>query len=211
LLVPSPLLSTWIEETISAFLAARKPVFGQRPDSLSSSDTQGMIAFFEQGNIRFDGCIKLADFGSGFTSDDGGRRGDLGVRGDVESPKRMEQKNWGLPADVWSVGCTVLELLTGKLLFKMLGELMKKWSDELGLQMLRDTLGSDRTSDDSARSAVRAFLAGEYQRSDVTSHEIGLVEEVAARSIRWSPEARSEITDIRRIWDGEQSFEPIRL
>lgn len=206
-----PSLSAWGDEAVLAFLAARKPIMDQRPGSLSSSDTQGMMAFFKDANIRFDGSIKLADFGSGFVANDGSRRGDLGVRGDVESPERMEQKDWGLPADMWSVGCTVLELLTGKLLFKMLDELMKKWSDELGLQMLRNTLGSDSASDDSARPAVRDFLLGEYHRSDVTSHEVGLVEEMAAQSIRWRPETRSGIVDIRRIWDGERSFEPTQL
>lgn len=188
---------------LRAFLTARKPILDQRPSALLPSDVRSMTDFFKQVGIGFNGSIKLADFGSGFVVDDGKRRGDLGVRGDVESPERMEQKDWGLPADIWSLGCTVIEVLTGRLFFRMSEQLKKKWSDELGLEMIRNRLGPDSTSDDAAKVALESFLAGEYERNDLSSHEIDAIGEMAARSIRWRPEVRSGVADILRIWEGE--------
>ena len=86
----------------------------------------------------------------------------------------------------------------------MTEQLNTKWSDELGLEMIRNTLGPDDNGDDVAMSALKGFLSSEYERSDVTSHEIETVEEMAARSIRWRPEVRSGVADMRRIWEGER-------
>lgn len=199
LLVPSPPVSTWGLETVLGFVRARKPINDQRPSQVQRSDTKSMKTFFDQAKIAFDGSVKLADFGSGFVAGDA-RHGDLGVRGDVESPERMEDMDWSTPADIWSLGCTVLELFTGRQLFKMSEQLQKKWSDELGLQMLRDTLGQDSTRDDAVRPVLKEFLSAECERKDVTNFEIGVIEEIAAGCIQWKPEARLAIAEIHRIW-----------
>ena len=67
------------------------------------------------------GVVKLADFGcasqfDGFSSaDDGGGSGNHVLLGSVPwmAPEVLKQNAHGRKADIWSCGCTVIEMMTG--------------------------------------------------------------------------------------------------
>jgi serine/threonine protein kinase len=60
--------------------------------------------------------IKLIDFG-GATYDFEAKEGLVNTR-QYRGPEVILGMQWGLPSDVWSVGCILMELYTGKLLFE---------------------------------------------------------------------------------------------
>ena len=71
-------------------------------------------------NILVDknGVCKLTDFGSAikvFRNSNSAK--DIQISGTANwmAPEVIRQEGYGLSADIWSFGCTVLEMLTGKL------------------------------------------------------------------------------------------------
>eukprot|EP01135_Chromosphaera_perkinsii_P008999 Nk52_evm17s1569 gene=Nk52_evmTU17s1569 len=70
-------------------------------------------------NILVDssGCVKIADFGaSRMEASLHGSASSMSLRGTPYwmAPEVIRQKEYGTPADMWSVGCTLIEMLTGK-------------------------------------------------------------------------------------------------
>ena len=70
--------------------------------------------------VSYDGIVKLADFGTAKAIDDA-CSATHGCQTMVGTPYWMapevikcEPEGYGLKADVWSVGCTVVEMITGK-------------------------------------------------------------------------------------------------
>lgn len=61
-------------------------------------------------------AIKLIDFGGASYDDGGGNVGIINTR-QYRSPEVILGMPWGLPSDVWSLGCLLMELYTGVLLF----------------------------------------------------------------------------------------------
>ncbi|KAH7818131.1 putative ste ste11 cdc15 protein kinase [Monocercomonoides exilis] len=105
--------------------------FGRIPESLAklyvSHTLNGLIYLHDQGVIHRDikganilvanrsGHVKLADFGVSTKISEKGKTGDDDVAGTPYwmAPEIIELSGAQLASDIWSLGCTVIELLTG--------------------------------------------------------------------------------------------------
>jgi serine/threonine protein kinase len=153
---------------------------------------------FEDHGITFTGAIQLADFGSGFLSVDGGTSK---TRWDVKAPERLkcdlerfEGNAWGLPADIWALGCTVLELVTGSVFFQGPGKIpWRMWTDKTFVGVVEKTL-------ENLEHELRAFLRV-HARSDMTNAEPTAVEKLIKGMLRGTPENRLMIDDVQIDWE----------
>ncbi|BBN20633.1 hypothetical protein MPTK1_Vg01020 [Marchantia polymorpha subsp. ruderalis] len=67
--------------------------------------------------VNADGIIKLADFGaSTFMQDPTQTNGFKSIRGSIfwMAPEVIKGDGYGRRADIWSIGCTVLEMITAR-------------------------------------------------------------------------------------------------
>jgi serine/threonine protein kinase len=67
---------------------------------------------------NFDGSIIIADFGSTFKSPNDGCNAKSSVYSPNAAPERLLGESSGLPADIWSLTCTIFRLISGKELFQ---------------------------------------------------------------------------------------------
>ncbi|KAI0927507.1 hypothetical protein AcV5_008028 [Taiwanofungus camphoratus] len=104
--------------------------FGKFPETLVgvyiSQVLEGLVYLHDQGVIHRDikganiltnkdGCVKLADFGVASRQTAGAARDDAVVGSPYwMAPEVIEQSGATTASDIWSVGCTVIELLEGK-------------------------------------------------------------------------------------------------
>ncbi|KZT69616.1 Pkinase-domain-containing protein [Daedalea quercina L-15889] len=104
--------------------------FGKFPETLVgvyiSQVLEGLVYLHDQGVIHRDikganiltnkdGCVKLADFGVASRTAAGAARDDAVVGSPYwMAPEVIEQSGATTASDIWSVGCTVIELLEGK-------------------------------------------------------------------------------------------------
>ncbi|KAH9831359.1 kinase-like protein [Rhodofomes roseus] len=104
--------------------------FGKFPETLVgvyvSQVLEGLVYLHDQGVIHRDikganiltnkdGCVKLADFGVASRTAAGAVRDDAVVGSPYwMAPEVIEQSGATTASDIWSVGCTVIELLEGK-------------------------------------------------------------------------------------------------
>ncbi|KAH9950642.1 kinase-like protein [Amylocystis lapponica] len=104
--------------------------FGKFPETLVgvyiSQVLEGLVYLHDQGVIHRDikganiltnkdGCVKLADFGVASSTAAGAVRDDAVVGSPYwMAPEVIEQSGATTASDIWSVGCTVIELLEGK-------------------------------------------------------------------------------------------------
>ncbi|TCD65509.1 hypothetical protein EIP91_002557 [Steccherinum ochraceum] len=104
--------------------------FGKFPETLVavyiSQVLEGLVYLHDQGVIHRDikganiltnkdGCVKLADFGVASSTAAGAVRDDAVVGSPYwMAPEVIEQSGATTSSDIWSVGCTVIELLEGK-------------------------------------------------------------------------------------------------
>ncbi|KAH9922944.1 uncharacterized protein B0H18DRAFT_1085777 [Fomitopsis serialis] len=104
--------------------------FGKFPETLVgvyiSQVLEGLVYLHDQGVIHRDikganiltnkdGCVKLADFGVASRTAAGAVRDDAVVGSPYwMAPEVIEQSGATTSSDIWSVGCTVIELLEGK-------------------------------------------------------------------------------------------------
>ncbi|OCH90450.1 kinase-like protein [Obba rivulosa] len=104
--------------------------FGKFPETLVavyiSQVLEGLVYLHDQGVIHRDikganiltnkdGCVKLADFGVASSATAGAVRDDAVVGSPYwMAPEVIEQSGATTSSDIWSVGCTVIELLEGK-------------------------------------------------------------------------------------------------
>ncbi|CAL1713540.1 unnamed protein product [Somion occarium] len=104
--------------------------FGKFPEQLVavyiSQVLEGLVYLHDQGVIHRDikganiltnkdGCVKLADFGVASSTAAGAVRDDAVVGSPYwMAPEVIEQSGATTASDIWSVGCTVIELLEGK-------------------------------------------------------------------------------------------------
>ncbi|OBZ71172.1 Cytokinesis protein sepH [Grifola frondosa] len=104
--------------------------FGKFPETLVavyiSQVLEGLVYLHDQGVIHRDikganiltnkdGCVKLADFGVASSATAGAVRDDAVVGSPYwMAPEVIEQSGATTASDIWSVGCTVIELLEGK-------------------------------------------------------------------------------------------------
>ena len=105
-----------------------------------------MLAFLDDKRIDFNGSVMLADFGSAFLETDSTRPKENPYLV-VTSPERLRAKYYGLPADVWSLGCTILELVTGREIFRPKREPSSDWGAQDVLERIRERIseGKDYT------------------------------------------------------------------
>ncbi|KAI0682393.1 kinase-like protein [Cytidiella melzeri] len=103
--------------------------FGKFPEQLVavyiSQVLEGLVYLHDQGVIHRDikganiltnkdGCVKLADFGVARDAATGVRDNEVVGSPYWMAPEVIEQSGATTASDVWSVGCTVIELLEGK-------------------------------------------------------------------------------------------------
>ncbi|KAK7689843.1 hypothetical protein QCA50_006482 [Cerrena zonata] len=104
--------------------------FGKFPETLVavyiSQVLEGLVYLHDQGVIHRDikganiltnkdGCVKLADFGVASSTAAGAVRDDAVVGSPYwMAPEVIEQSGATTASDIWSVGCTIIELLEGK-------------------------------------------------------------------------------------------------
>ncbi|KAI0683103.1 kinase-like protein [Earliella scabrosa] len=104
--------------------------FGKFPETLVgvyiAQVLEGLVYLHDQGVIHRDikganiltnkdGCVKLADFGVASSTATGAVRDDAVVGSPYwMAPEVIEQSGATTASDIWSVGCTVIELLEGR-------------------------------------------------------------------------------------------------
>jgi hypothetical protein len=189
LLIPEPGEAFHNTDTVLQYAQARTRVIEKAPADLLSRDIELMVSFEDQG-ITFTGTIKLADFGSGFLSVDGstGR-----TRWDMKAPERLEcdlerweGNAWGLPANIWALGCTILELITGNVFFQGPGKIpWRMWTDKTFVRVVGRKLGN-------LEHELRAFLRV-HARSDMTNAERTVDEKMIKGMLRGTAEDRLTI------------------
>lgn len=176
------------------YAQSRERIVDTHPEELTQPVIEPMMSFFKAHNIIFTGAIKLADFGSGFISAKGGTGKS---RWDVKAPERLENKAWGLPADIWSLGCTILELVMGKHFIQGPAPIPRReWTDEIFLELVEKRLANMEYD-------VRAFLC-ESKMSDMTNAEQTVIEEMVIGMLRRRPEARLEMDEVYASWQAIQ-------
>lgn len=108
-------MSRWPTNKLEAY-TARRP-FGIHASKLESAHMEDMMSFFAENDMRFDGRVLLTDFGSSYEG-----QGPEWLTGDarfvINAPERLEERAWGLPSDIWSLGCTIIEVLAGIEIFR---------------------------------------------------------------------------------------------
>jgi len=154
--------------------------------------------FFEKTGIVFSGSVKLADIGSAFLAAHGTRADN--VRWDVEAPEILQHQLWGLPADIWALACTMLELVTGRASFMpQLGR--QSWTDQLWLDEIGGKLAGDQHSGENFGRNLREFLE-EGTKGDLADDAVDALAEMLVGMLRCDPEARLEIDEVRCLCMG---------
>ena len=115
LLLPSKPMSQWSTDQWAPYATSRYFDVPQR--DLTAAHLSAMMSFFAEHDITFDGSILLADFGSAYESE-GPEWLTTEARWVTMAPERLVESAWSLPSDVWSLACTIVEVLTGKELFR---------------------------------------------------------------------------------------------
>jgi serine/threonine protein kinase len=203
LLIPTPSIIFRDIEIMVSYAQARKNLVDIHPADLTASDIQPMSAFFSEHKIAFNAAIKLADFGSAFLANDGGDKNCTGkIRWDVKSPQRLEDKAWNLPADIWALGCTIIELFIGKQFMRGPPDIpWRQWTNEILLEVVRGRLADPA-------QGVHDSLNG-HGRSDITSAELSSVEEMAVGMLREWPEDRLKADEVQSAWQAFRLLDQI--
>ncbi|KAK6370016.1 hypothetical protein LTR64_005256 [Lithohypha guttulata] len=115
LLLPSSPISQWSDEQLQTYMSSR-PLHVHAAE-LGPKHMSSTMSFFAENDISFNGRIFLVDFGSAYQGqgpewliDD--------ARFVTNAPERLEGHAWGLPSDIWSLGTTIIEILTGTEIFR---------------------------------------------------------------------------------------------
>jgi serine/threonine protein kinase len=182
---------------VLSYIQARRPFVDKHPEDLQDTDAQPMLSFFQKHDITLSGAIKLVDFGGAFLAADGGK-GDS-IRRDVAAPERLEGEPWGLPADIWALGCTILELVTGERLFHLNHIPLQERTDGHSIELTRKRLGADETDTAHLKQVVRKVV-DRRSVSGVTPAELDVIKEIGVGTLRWRPEDRMDIYEVQRIW-----------
>jgi serine/threonine protein kinase len=129
-------------EIMVSYAQPRKNLVDIHPADLTASAIQPMSAFFSEYKVPFNGAIKLADFGSAFLANDGGDKDCTGkIPWDVKSPERLEDEAWGLLADIWALGCTIVEPFTGRQFMQGSSDIpWRRWTNDILLGVVRGRL-----------------------------------------------------------------------
>jgi serine/threonine protein kinase len=115
LLVSNPPLATWTEKEVLEYFD-KKPTRIPAP-SIEAKHIQPMMEFHQSQKISFDGRIVMADFGSAYQASNSERTW-APTRFVSTAPEKLLGQRPDLPGDIWSLGCTIVEVLTGKELWR---------------------------------------------------------------------------------------------
>lgn len=142
------------------------------------------MRFFADNDITFTGVIRLADFGSAFEAAKGGN--DL-TRWEVKAPERLEERQWNIAADVWALGCTIVELATGRQLFTGPVDIPRlNWTNETFLDVVNKEMFKHRSN--MMKQKLHAKLK-DYDASNVFGANMDVVQLLAGMLTR-DPEER---------------------
>lgn len=197
LLVTDPPISTLTLGAVSAYAKTRSSLVRVHPGELQASDVEPSIAFLKSIGVRFTGAVKLADFGSGFTEKEGGMGG--GILWEAKAPERLTGSTWGLPADIWALGCTVTELATGRHLFSASPVPRSEFNADLFIRLIAEKLGEDDATEEKLRQELRTFLR-EPDDSEIANAELTSLEGMGLGMLRRSPSDRWSIVEVQRFW-----------
>ncbi|KAL5114581.1 hypothetical protein ACEQ8H_007550 [Pleosporales sp. CAS-2024a] len=149
------------------------------------------MSFFSDHSITFSGSVKLADFGSGFVASEGGSGA---VLWDAKAPERLEEKFWDLPADIWALACTILELVAGRHFFRDPSEVLRRnWTDEMFLAVVDEKLND-------VAKEIETFLR-DHMRDDMDTSESDMIAKLALGMLRRSPGDRMDIIQVQKMWE----------
>jgi serine/threonine protein kinase len=111
LLIPNQLVSIWDEKQVLEYFA-KKPT-GIPAPRIQLKDMQPLMDFQQSHGISFDGSVVIADFGSAYEASNLERTW-AATRFVSTAPEKLLGQRPDLPGDIWSLGCTIVEVLTGK-------------------------------------------------------------------------------------------------
>jgi serine/threonine protein kinase len=176
-----------------------KPVH-KPPFTLTPSDLEPMLLFHKARKIHFSGHIVIADFGSSYLTSSPSRPTGSG-RTVTISPERLRHLTYDLPSDIWSLGCAIIEILSGREIWRPsvldegdVGEqILEKIRGALGLETEgRDEFGERRTLEE---------LIGEMWLEGIEEEERSLLKGLVEGTFRWKPEERMSIGEVvRSAW-----------
>jgi len=188
------------------------PKYVVRPLNLSTLDTNLLMN---------DAC--LIDFGESFQVSVPPT--DLGIPTSCASPELLFDHDAGLPGDLWALGCTIFEIVTGRKLFPdMFGDgedVMLQWAQLLGRMPDRwwdlwearenffDDEGKPINTGSKAPSAKIYTLeeciaesltvrdrAGVFTTLEVPASARGILADLLSRLLRYDPKARCSVEEI---------------
>jgi serine/threonine protein kinase len=118
----------------------------------------------------------------------------------VKAPERLacdfghfKGRSWGLPADIWALGCTILELITGSHFFQGVEDVpWREWTDAIVIGVVERRL-------ENLEHELRAFLRA-HARSDTTDAERAALEKVIRGMLRQTPQDRLTIHEVQTAW-----------
>ena len=197
LLVASPDPSQWLTEEVLAYAAARP--LAVRPSKLTRGNVEPMMHFLQSKGMFFSGSIKISDFGSAFV--DAASASSTPVRFVVKAPERWQGQTFGLPSDIWSLACGIVEIVSGASIFDTAMDLN---TDPEGFT-IRDRMReicSDVEQPNTARlkSELRNFWTQPALANGVSVDELARLEELLLQMLRLDPKDRLTIEQVARIW-----------
>ncbi|KAE9365027.1 kinase-like protein [Stipitochalara longipes BDJ] len=111
LLIPNRPLSTWNEKQVLEYFV-KKPT-GIPAPRIELMHMQPLMDFHHSHGLSFDGRVVIADFGSAYEASNLERTW-APTRFVSTAPEKLLGRRPDLPGDIWSLGCTIVEVLTGK-------------------------------------------------------------------------------------------------
>lgn len=156
-------------------------------------------------NILFDpqsGTLRLADLGS--ADDDLKQCSTFGTRGYM-APEAVIGAPLSIAVDMWSVGCTIFEMLTGRTLFNPRRAAEKKYRE-----FSREGDATEVAVHQSVEDDARTEKAEQYRKGDVIAGKFALVREMGRGrfSTVWDARVLSDAPldgSYRTLWEYAQS------
>lgn len=224
LLIPGRPIEYWPETEVMEYFD-RKPV-DILPPLLAFEDMQRLARFNSERELTFDGSIMITDFGSSFYTSAAERPASTESRTTMTAPERLTGRYFDLSSDIWSLGCTMLEIWTGADFFKcnnpskVTPEEEKRQMAEK-MQFLTEDAGQindQGLSNSLLLAAMKAFVARELGfLPEELREEAEQIQFVIANMLRYRPEDRLTTDQVEAVVEsmfkhgpgGQQAVEDI--